>query len=159
MIHDWLVKDGGAKGDPTPWINEIAQKTSGWPQHISAYGDAASQQIKKDHRKMTPKGVKIVHRIGTERLEAYYKQRAKGISIKERFALAKLIKNIKSGNELGREDIETALLNEFNDSDKAKNLFTRAVERGILHSQEELYSIPIPSMHNWLISNYSSDSI
>lgn len=47
VIHDWLVKDGGAKGDPTPWINEIAQKTSGWPQHISAYGDAASQQSRK----------------------------------------------------------------------------------------------------------------
>ncbi len=27
VIKDWLVKEGGAKGDPTPWIDQIAQKT------------------------------------------------------------------------------------------------------------------------------------
>ncbi len=31
VIQDWLVKEGGAKGNPTPWIDQIAQKTHGWP--------------------------------------------------------------------------------------------------------------------------------
>ncbi|MCY4158842.1 MAG: hypothetical protein OXE92_05680, partial [Bacteroidetes bacterium] len=38
-------------------------------------------------------------------------------------------------------------------------LFTKAVERGILHSQDEVYSIPIPSMRTWLISNYARERI
>ncbi len=31
VIKDWLKKDGRAKGDPTPWIDAIMQRTHGWP--------------------------------------------------------------------------------------------------------------------------------
>ncbi len=37
VIHDWLTKEGGAKGDPAEWIDVIAQETHGWPQHILSY--------------------------------------------------------------------------------------------------------------------------
>ena len=159
VIQDWLVKEGEAKGDPAPWIDAIAQKTHGWPQHITAYGDAAAKQIQRDDGEMTPAGLEVVYQVGEGRREAYYKQRAKGISGKERCSLARLIKNVTPGKGLHREDIEATLSQDYGDSDKAKSLFKKAVERGILHSQDELYSIPIPSMQNWLISNYTRERV
>jgi len=157
VIKDWLIKEGGAKGDPTPWIEMIAQKTHGWPQHITAYGDVAAKQIQNDHGEMTTEGLNIVYQVGEERREAFYKQRAKGISGKERCILAKLIQNIAPEKGIDREDIESILLQEYDDPDKASSLFKRAVERGILHSQDEVYIISIPSMRSWLISNYARE--
>ncbi len=159
VIQDWLVKEGGAKGDPSPWIDAIAQKTHGWPQHISAYGDAAAKQIWKDDGNMISVGLEVVYKLGEDRREAYYKQRAKGISGRERGSLARLIKNIAPGKGLYKEDVIEVLSQECDDPDKARSLFTKAVERGILHSQDEVYSIPIPSMRTWLISNYARERI
>ncbi len=159
VIKDWLIKEGGAKGDPTPWIHQIAKKTHGWPQHISAYGDAAAKQIQSDRGEMTAAGLDVVLRVGAERREAYYRHRAKGISGRGRAILAKLIQNIAPGTGLDEEDIEEFLSMEYNDPDKAKRLFKKAVARGVLHSQDEVYSIPIPSMQTWLISNYARERI
>ncbi len=159
VIKDWLVKDGGAKEDPAPWIDQIAPKTHGWPQHISAYGDAAAKQIQSDRGEMTAAGLDIVHRLGAERREAYYRRCAKGISGRGRAILAKLIQNIAPGTGLDEEDIEEFFSMEYNDPDKAKDLFKKAVARGVLHSQDEVYSIPIPSMQSWLISNYARERI
>ncbi len=157
VIKDWLIKEGGAKGDPGPWMDEIAQKTHGWPQHITAYGDAAAKQIQNDRGEMTTEGLDIVYQVGDERREAYYKQRAKGISGKERCILAKLIQNIPPEKGIDKQDIESILLQEYGDQDKVSSLFKRVVERGIFHSQDEVYNIPIPSMRGWLISNYARE--
>ncbi len=159
VLRDWLIKEGRAKGDPAPWIDAIAQKTHGWPQHITAYGDAAAKQIQHDRGEMTSMGLDIVYRVGGVRRETYYKQRAKGISGKGRAILAKLIQNIVAGKGLYEEDIEDFLAKEYNDPDKGKDLFKKAVERGVLHSQDEVYSIPIPSMQTWLISNYAMERV
>ncbi len=159
VIKDWLVKEGGAKGNPDEWIDQIAQKTHGWPQHISAYGDAAAKQIQHDRGEMTAAGLDIVHRLGAERREAYYEQRTEEISGRGRAILAKLIQNIAPGTGLDEEDIEEFFSMEYNDPDKAKDLFRRAVEKGILHSQKGVYTIPIPSMQSWLISNYTRERI
>ncbi len=158
VLRDWLVKEGRAKGDPAPWIDAIAQKTHGWPQHITAYGDAAAKQIQHDRGEMTSMGLDIVYRVGGARREAYYKQRAKGISGKERCSLARLIQTVSIDNGLDWRDIVEFLSREYGEVE-AKDLFQRAVERGVLHSQDEVYSIPIPSMQTWLISNYAMERV
>ena len=79
------------------------------------------------------------------------------ISGKERCSLAKLIQNIAPEKGIDREDIEPNLLRVYDNPDKATSLFKRAVEREILHSQDEVYHIPIPSMRSWLISNYAHE--
>lgn len=73
VIHDWLITEGGAKGDPTAWIDGIAKKTHGWPQHITAYGDAAARQIQKDKGVMTSTGLQVVYQAGMTRCKAYYR--------------------------------------------------------------------------------------
>jgi len=154
VIRDWLVKEGGVKGNPDPWIDAIAKKTHGWPQHISAYGDAAAKQIQNDHGEMTPAGLEIVYKLGKDRREAYYEQRAEGITRKERSSLARLIKDDATEDGLDKEDIEEFLSLDFG-PEKAEYLFNRALEKGILHRQKGVYTIPIPSMRTWLISNYA----
>ncbi len=158
VIRDWLIKEGGAKGDPTPWIDQIAQKTHGWPQHISAYGDAAAKQIQHDRGEMTAAGLDIVHRLGAERREAYYEQRTEEIDWEERRSLARLIQTVSIDHGLGRREIVGFLSREYGEVE-AKDLFRRAVEKGILHSQKGVYTIPIPSMQSWLISNYTRERI
>ncbi len=158
VIKDWLIKEGGAKGDPTPWIDQIAQKTHGWPQHISAYGDAAAKQIQSDRGEMTAAGLDVVLRVGAERREAYYRHRAKGIDRKERCSLARLIQTVSINDGLDQREIVEFLSREYGEVE-AKDLFKRAVARGVLHSQDEVYSIPIPSMQTWLISNYARERI
>jgi len=156
VIKDWLIKEGGAQGDLDVWVDAIAQNTHGWPQHISAFGDAAAKQIQKDHGRMTSARLKIVHKMGKDQCEAYYQQRSETITRRERHSLGRLIKNSTSENGIDREDIEAALSKKY-DSNRAKDLFKRALERGILHSKHGAYSIPIPSMRTWLISNYARE--
>ncbi len=158
VIKDWLIKEGGAKGNPAPWINAIAQKTHGWPQHITAYGDAAAKQIQHERGEMTSIGLDLVQRVGARRREDYYEQRAEEISGKERCSLARLIQTVSIDNRLDRRDIEEFLSREYGEVE-AKDLFQRAVERGVLHSQKGTYTIPIPFMQTWLISNYAMERV
>ncbi|MCY4204620.1 MAG: hypothetical protein OXE92_02710 [Bacteroidetes bacterium] len=108
---------------------------------------------------MTLAGLKIVLDIGMERREAYYEQRAEGVSRKERCSIARLIKNVSIRDELDKEDIEATLSQEYG-PDKAAELFNRALQKGILHSQKGgVYTIPIPSLHSWLVSHYAKEKI
>jgi len=156
VIQDWIVKEGGAEGESTSWVDAIAEKTHGWPQHITAFAEAAAKQIQKDSGAMTLRGLEAVLRLGLKRREEYYKQRAQEITRKERCSLARLIKNVSISDGLDQEDIEITLSSEYG-QDKAKQLFDRLLERGILHSHDGTYTIPIPSMREWLVSNYPPD--
>ncbi len=158
VIRDWLTKEGGAKSDPTVWMDAIAQKTHGWPQHFTAYGDAAARQIQHDHGEMTSAGLDTVHRVGAKRREAYYKQLTENISRKERSSLAGLLINVAPADQLDREDTEE-FLSRYLGPDKAKDLFRRATEKGVLHSHDGAYSIPIPSMQTWLLENYGRERV
>ncbi len=107
---------------------------------------------------MTAAGLDIVHRLGAERREAYYEQRTEEIDWEERRSLARLIQTVPIDHGLGRREIVGFLSREYGEVE-AKDLFRRAVEKGILHSQKGVYTIPIPSMQSWLISNYAQERI
>lgn len=158
VLQDWLKKEGGAKGDPTAWIDAIADKAHGWPQHIVSYANTAAKQIVKDGGDMTPEGLEAVFEVGMERREKYYEQRAEGFSRKERLSLAKLIGSVSPGEGLDKEDILSSLSQKYGPN-KAEKLFHLALQNGILHSYKGVYVIPIPSMHNWLMCNYAPEKI
>lgn len=100
MIRDWLTLEGGAKGDPTQWIDAISKETHGWPQHVTAYGDAAAKQIKKDQGAMTNEGLKVVYQAGMRRRMAYYKQRVAGIGGDALICLFEAIMEVGLGESL-----------------------------------------------------------
>ncbi|MCY4204732.1 MAG: hypothetical protein OXE92_03290, partial [Bacteroidetes bacterium] len=122
VIHDWLTKNGGAKGDPTPWIDAITQKTHGWPQHITIYGEAAAKQIKKDQGHMTPSGLETVSRVGMERREAYYEQRVVEFRPDQIRCLTISVMDSSQEEPAEYRNILSLLTKEY-DEDEAKKLF------------------------------------
>ncbi len=79
VIEDWLRRDGRAKGDPTTWIDTIAQETNGWPQHISAYAESAAIHLRSTGRKMTPEKLSAVLEAGRGKRIKFYETRARGL--------------------------------------------------------------------------------
>ena len=158
VLQDWLKQDGGAKGDTTLWIDAITQETHGWPQHILSYVKPALYQLHADKKEMTAEGLNVVLETGRARRAAYYKQRAQGFPEEERQSLARLFSDIPIGKGVQLSKIMSSLIQDYS-QDKAKTLFRRAVERGIIDERGGRYVIPVPSMHDWLISNYAREQI
>ena len=104
---------------------------------------------------MTAEGLNVVLEAGRESRFTYYEQRADEFGSKQRRSLAKLFKSVQLGESLNLEDIMGALTEEYG-SEQAKTIFHQALYRGVLYRRRGDYAIPIPSMHDWLVSNYAS---
>ena len=154
VLYDWLTRDGGAKGNPAPWIHAIAEETHGWPQHILAYVQPALEQLRLDEGAMLPEGLKVVLEKGRAARAAYYEHRADGLRIEMRESLARPFQDIPPGESLTYEQIMASLTLDFS-PDQADTIFRRAEEKGVISSRAGVYTIPIPSMHDWLVSKYA----
>ncbi len=154
VLHDWLKKEGGAKGDPAAWIDAIARETHGWPQHIVSYVKPALKQLVTDEGAMTADGLNTVLEAGRNFRLDYYERRADDFSRKQRHSLAKLIMNVPLGEGLDKEDILSSLTQEYGETE-AEKLFNRALHRGVLHRYQGTHVVPIPSMQDWLVTNYA----
>jgi len=151
VIRDWLTVDGGAKGDPTEWIDAIMQETHGWPQHILLYVHPALDRLRADSGNMTREGLNVVLKAGREHRAAFYEQRADGFTRTQRRCLASIFENLPTGGSTIRSAIMSALARKHGEA-TARKLFRLAQHRGILQmTADGRYAIPIPSMQAWLI--------
>ena len=155
VLRDWLRKAGGAKGDPSAWIDAIAQETHGWPQHIMVYVDPALKQLAADKGEMTAEGLNSVLEAGRRRRSEYCEGRARGIMYEYRQSFARVFANVPAGESVTGTAILAPLTQEYG-FDEAHKVFRRALRGGILHSQAGGYAVPVPSMQEWLVSNYAS---
>ncbi len=158
VLHDWLREDGEAKGDLTAWIDMIVQETHGWPQHILSYVKPALDQLHADERVMTAKGLNAVLEAGRVFRSEYYDQRAHDFEEEHRQSFAKLLAEIPLGGSTTGSAIRSHLTQEYG-AEEAKKLFRRALYCGILHKHAGRYTVPIPSMHDWLVSKYAREQI
>lgn len=154
VIHDWLKKEGRANGDPTAWIDAIAQETHGWPQHILSYVEPALGRLHADDGNMTAEGLSAVLKAGRAFRSEYCERRADDFDEEHRQSFAKLLIDVPLGGSITASKIRSSLTQEYG-PDEAEKLFRRALHRGILHRRRGTYVIPIPSMHDWLVTNYS----
>ncbi len=153
ILHDWLTEDGKATGDTTAWIGAIAKETHGWPQHILSYVKPALDQLHADKREMTAEGLNSVLEAGHAGRTAYYKQRVDDFRGDQLHCIARAVVDITPGKPVEYRDIMSSLTMEHGDSE-AKQLFQRFLEKGVLEKRGLGYAISIPSMHDWLVSNY-----
>ncbi len=158
VIQDWLVKEGGAKGDPAPWIHAIAQKTHGWPRHVHSYARHAAEHLKEKGGLMTPQGLKIIMELGEEGRKQYYKQRVSKFRGDQLQCLMKSMGEADKGKTARYKVIMSSMVDEYG-REEAKNLFDLFIEKGILEEYEEGYAISIPSMHTWLNEKYGLERI
>ena len=154
VLHDWLTEDGKATGDTTAWIDAITKETHGWPQHILSYVELALDQLNANKRTMTAEGLNAVLEAGRAGRTAYYKQRAEGFVEEHRQSFAKVLVDVPLGESTIRSAILSHLMQEYG-ADEAKRLFRRAEEKGIIVEMNGRYAVPIPTMHDWLVSNYA----
>ena len=154
VLHDWLTEDGKATGDTTAWIDAITKETHGWPQHILSYVELALDQLNANKRTMTAEGLNAVLEAGRAGRTAYYKQRAEDFVEEHRQSFAKVLVDVPLGESTTRSAILSHLMQEYG-ADEAKRLFRRAEEKGIIVEMNGRYAVPIPTMHDWLVSNYA----
>ncbi len=153
VIQDWLVKEGGTKGDPAPWINAIVQETQGWPRHVHSYAKHAAEHLKEKGGLMTPQGLKIFMELGEEGRKQYYKQRVSTFYGDQLQCLVNSISNTPFGEPTPRLEIVSSLAQTYG-NDQAEDLLKDFIEKGILEKSGKGLSISIPSMHTWLKEEY-----
>ncbi len=154
VIHDWIVKDGMAKGDPTEWIDAIEEETYRWPRHVHSYAIRASEYLKENGGIMTSKGLMEVMEKGMKGRIQYYRQRVKSFYVDEVKHVAEAISEYPAGVAFDRLDI-LSLLSKIYGEAEAKNLFDRLLEKGVIAVKgEDGYCVPLPSFHTWLVDAY-----
>jgi len=154
VIRDFLIHEGGASKPPLQWIETIAERSHGWPQHIVSYADQAANYLAS---KQTPtdEGLNAVLQQGRAEQIEYYKVRAKGIVRKKRQVLAEIFADVPLGETMEFEDIMATIQKEYS-HEVAEDLFNNALARGIIDEREDGdYGIPIPSFHTWLVDEYA----
>ncbi len=154
VIKDWLLEEGGAKGDSVPWIHAIVRETYGWPQHIMAYVWPTLKQLKLTDGELTPEGLKTVLEQGRTGRIKFYEARTRGIPEEQLHCIARVIACAPSGTSVAKMDIMASLRMDYN-HDTAEKIFTLALHKGILDERNNRYVVPIPSMHNWLVDNFA----
>ena len=154
VLNDWLTEEGKATGDTTAWIDAIVQESHGWPQHILSYVDPALDQLEADKGGMTADGLATVLEAGRALRTAYYRGRVEDFDEEHLQSFAKVLVDVPLGGSTTRSAILPPLTQEYG-LDEAKELFRRAEEKGIIDRRAGRYVVPIPSMHDWLVSNYA----
>ena len=155
VIQDWLKEEGKAKGDMTAWVDAIEEETYGWPQHIIAYTEPASDHLKENDGEMTGAGLATVLEQGRENRREYYEGRMAEFVSEERTSFAQIISSVPQDRSLKKTEILAHLAKEYGE-EKAKELFFRSVQKGVFYYSAKVgdYSVSIPSMRDWLLENY-----
>ena len=132
----------------------IAQETFGWPQHILSFIEPALRQLNKTRGTMTEEGLSTILSIGCRKRSEYYERRASGLDVEVRCALARSFVKIPVGGGQKATKIMESLMQDFG-QDEARELFRIAERIVLISSVAGEYVVPIPSMQNWLVSNYA----
>ncbi len=154
VIQDWLVKDGGAEGDATPWIDAIARETHGWPQHIMCFVQPAVHIVHSNHGQMTPDGLEAVLRQGQQRKENYYLARVEDLEEQDRMVLGRALSTRPADASFRGSEVRGIFSGEYSRAE-AERIFELIVHKGVLaRTREGRFAVPIPSMHHWLVYQY-----
>ncbi len=127
VIHDWIVKDAKAKGDPSAWIDAIAAETQGWPRHVHSYARHAANYLKENERVMNHDGLNLVLMLGRTGRVQYYKQRFNDFYIDEIRHLTSAISDYPVGRDFDRLDVISHLAKNYGKS-KSETLFDQFLD-------------------------------
>ena len=155
VIQDWLVKDGQAQDDPTPWIDAITRETHGWPQHMMCYAQPAAAIVRRQAGRLTDSGLENILLQGRQRQNAYYIGRLAGINRQDRIAIGHLLRSSPEGAQYDKEAILDTL-SVGSPSARANEVFEVLLHKGVFENTDSgSYAVPIPSMRDWLVKEYA----
>ncbi len=140
VVQDWLSA-GKAKGDTTPWINAITRETYLWPRHVDSYARNAAHLVSANDGVMTEELLRLVMENGREERLEYYESRLEEIKDDHVLILEEMFHS-----DLARKGLSEAGIIRY----LGKAGFEKAVSKGVLHRYKDSYTIPIPSMYDYL---------
>ncbi len=141
VIHAWLTKEGEARGDLTEWTDAIFQETHCWPRHIHSYATCAAHVLKQSGGEMTEEGLRIVMEKGLENRWAYYTGRAEGLDDDHIVRLVEMFRDTPVEEGFRKQDLVAEL---------GEPGFEKSVSKGVLYYSNPLYTLPIPSLYDYL---------
>ncbi len=145
VIKNWLKKAGKAKGDTTEWTDAITTETVQWPRHVDSYARNAARLIKDNHGQMTEDLLRSVMEEGREERMEYYRGRTENLTYNEFCGLAELFQHVSLEIGLTDEQIKRAI---------GEAGFERSLSRGVLYKKGLRYSIPIPSLRDYMVREW-----
>ena len=162
IARDWLVRAGGVfDGDPLlpHWTNTLAMKSQGWPQHLHNYILAAVTWIRENNGELQPQVPHNVLAEARKNRESYYGGRTSELDEVAIEVFANYLATLGPDQSLKKASVVAALRAHMPDS-KAEVVFDDLLQKGVLarrpHPQTG-YNVPIPSMHRWLVKQYTTD--
>ncbi|MCY4232136.1 MAG: ATP-binding protein [Bacteroidetes bacterium] len=154
VIKDWLVREGGAKGDITEWIDAIQQETHGWARHVQSYAFHAAYHLNENGGRMTQTGLSTVLELGREGRKMYYKQRLVQFNGDEIQCLVNCMPDNPLEPPTSRQAILSSMTQQF--EEHGNQLIEDFINKGILVEKGKGLTISIPSMHAWLKEEYGT---
>ena len=158
IIKGWLTKGArvGLKAPGyTELVEEVVNRSYGWPHHLASYGASAQKVIWHGRHLGLPPDVRDrILDMGDKLRTEYYRKRAARLELWECAVLGHLVTNSGDKNKwdsLILKQIDNALQER---NDNPLPLRERALASGVLAEvpNEKVYHIPIPSMADWLVS-------
>jgi len=153
VICDWIKLDAMAGGDPTPWIDAITAETQGWARHAYSYGKHALEYLKANGGVMSSDGLQKVLELGRNGRIQYYTQRSDEFDGDEIICLARALSGIRAGDPFTKKLLMSAFGREYA-TEEAEVLFNKFMEKGVIAKDGQLFCVPIPSMHDWIRSEF-----
>ena len=141
VIQNWLKKAGGATGDVTHWIDTITTETYRWPRHVDSYARNAARLIKDNHGQMTEDLLRSVMETGREKRWAYYTGRTEGLDDDHIVRLVEMFRDTPVEEGFRKQDLVAEL---------GEPGFAQVVSKGVLYYSNPLYTLPIPSLYDYL---------
>ncbi len=160
VIHDWLVRAGGAYGDSNDlarWIDTIAAETYGWPQHIAAYAPPVAKWLYEAGGALSDRFPMEVLALGHRRRQRYNESRLRGMKKADTMALGELLFQKGDGAVLDEDEL-AAIFSRKRTPEQAETVFLHALHKGVIANTEpHAYAVPISSMQKWLVGLYEKN--
>ena len=142
VFVDWFEKEFRIKEGYDPWIDGILKETQGWPHHITSYIRACIDQAAKGGEWLTEAGRQEMMQEGEQLRNEYYQARTEDLKDHHFSGLVKLYKDVSLDQGFLRTDIVKAIGEEG---------FTAALSKGVLFQRGRYYTIPIPSLRDYMV--------
>ncbi|MCY4233537.1 MAG: ATP-binding protein [Bacteroidetes bacterium] len=155
VIRDYVCGEFGCEV-PENWLDLLASRSQGWPQHLVCYAHAAGHVLASLQRPSSTSDLEDALSEGRSAQEDYYNARAHDITYGQREAIASVFAKIPINGTVRKREVVNALHKGYS-KEVAEEKFRLALHQGILNEREDgLYGIPIPSLYSWLVENYAS---
>ena len=138
----------GTQEDREAWVNELAELSQGWPQHINRVAVAAARVIRDNGGHINGALLEQALESGRKRKDAYYAGRL-AAGTRSPWVYRQMAQAAREkGGVLPYDDLRQFLAEETLD-----DFLTNALHAGLLVQVQHLpyhYRIPIPSFEDWL---------